>query len=302
MKAKVPFLILFPPALALLLSGCGQTIRNLTPLEIPMNPSNIYTLAIEIPNIRENAEEGTFDPKVVIDGRARPMSRSPQGEHIWEYEYSMPRNRMNAVYYYEIDYVDLSGGYPRQRSITHPRDSVHKFSLINRYIVSLAANRGIVGSTIGLNGSGFRSSDQIFVGNVLATTLYYSPNALGFHVPHLPASRNYEVVLRGERGDISVGSFRIDPSEMQVLPASVSVASGERSTLIFSISAEAPPGGLPVNITTDIPDSIILPEILIPEGSKSVSAVLEGGLPGIGVLAIEADGYSPLEIEVEVLN
>ena len=99
-----------------------------------------------------------------------------------------------------------------------------------------------------------------------------------------------------------VGSFRVDPSEMQVLPASVSVVTGERSTLIFSIAAEAPAGGLPVNITTDIPESIILPEVLVPEGGKSTSVALEGGLPGIGVLVIQADGYAPLEIPVEVLN
>ena len=202
MKAKAPFLILFPPVLALLLSGCGQTIRNLTPLEIPMNPSSIYTLTLEIPNISENAAEGTLEPKVVIDGRVRPMSPSPQGEHIWEYEYSMPPNRMNAVYYFQIDYDDLSGGVRRPQSITHPRDSVAKFSIINRYVVSLAANRGIVGSRIGLNGSGFRASDQIFVGNVSANTQYYSANALGFFVPHLPASRNYEVILR-ETAEIS---------------------------------------------------------------------------------------------------
>ena len=302
MKVKAPFFILLLPALALLMSGCGQTIRNLTPTEIPMNPSNIYTLSLEVREVDEGIVEGSLNPQVVIDGRARPMSRSSQGEHIWEYEFSMPPGRMNAVYYYDIEYDKLVMGVSRPRSLTIPSDGLEKFSLINRYVISLAANRGIVGSTIGLNGSGFRPSDQIFVGNTLATSVYYSPNALGFYVPHLPSSQNYEVVLRGVRGDITVGSFRIDPAEMQVLPASVSVVSGERSTLIFSIPTEAPAGGLPIYITTDIPESIILPEVVIPEGSKSTSVILEGGTPGIGVLAVEADGYSDLEIPVEVFN
>ena len=266
-----------------------------------MNPSNIYTLSLQIPEFEEGIVEGTLNPQVVIDGRARPMSRSPQGQ-IWEYEFSMPPNRTNAVYYYQIDYEKYVLGVNTSRSMTIPSDGLLKFSLINRYVISLAATRGIVGSTIGLNGSGFRPSDQIFVGNTLATSVYYSPNALGFYVPHLPSSQNYEVVLRGVRGDITVGSFRIDPAEMQVLPASVSVVSGERSTLIFSIPTEAPAGGLPIYITTDIPDSIILPEVVIPEGSKSTSVILEGGTPGIGVLAVEADGYSDLEIPVEVFN
>ena len=304
MKVKSPFFILLTlfSTLVLLMSGCGQAIRNLTPSEIPMNPSNIYTLSLQIPEIEEGIVEGTLNPQVVIDGRARPMSRSPQGQQIWEYEFTMPPDRTNAVYYYQIDYQKYVLGVNSSRSITIPSDGLLKFSLINRYVVSLAANRGIVGSRIGLNGSGFRPSDQIFVGNVLATSVYYSPNALGFYVPHLAASQNYEVVLRGVRGDISVGSFRVDPAEMQVLPVSVSVLSGERSTLIFSIPTEAPAGGLAIYITTDIPESVILPEVVIPEGSKSTSVALEGGIPGIGVLAIEADGYSPLEVPIEVFN
>ena len=201
-----------------------------------MNPSNIYTLSLQIPEVEEGIAEGTLKPKVVIDGRARPMRRSSQGQQIWEYEFTMPPDRTNAVYYYQIDYQKYVLGVNSPRSITIPSDGLLKFSLINRYVVSLAANRGIVGSRIGLNGSGFQPSDQIFVGNVLATSIYYSPNALGFDVPHLAASQNYEVVLRGVRGDISVGSFRVDPAEMQVLPVSVSVLSGERSTLKFSHS------------------------------------------------------------------
>ncbi len=267
-----------------------------------MNPSNIYTISLQIPEIEEGIVEGTLNPQVVIDGRARPMRRSSQGQQIWEYDFTMPPDRTNAVYYYQIDYQKYVLGVNSPRSITIPSDGLLKFSLINRYVVSLAANRGIVGSRIGLNGSGFRTSDQIFVGNVLATSVYYSPNALGFYVPHLAASQNYEVVLRGVRGDISVGSFRVDPAEMQVLPVSVSVLSGERSTLIFSIPTEAPAGGLAIYITTDIPESVILPEVVIPEGSKSTSVALEGGIPGIGVLSIEADGYSPLEVPIEVYN
>ena len=91
----------------------------------------------------------------------------------------MPPGRMNAVYYYDIEYDKLVMGVSRPRSLTVPSDGLEKFSLINRYVISLAANRGIVGSTIGLNGSGFRPSDQIFVGNTLATSVYYSPQCSG---------------------------------------------------------------------------------------------------------------------------
>jgi len=288
----------------LILSGCAKSVKNLTPTEFPQNPSNIYTLSVEI---REKPDIGVVKdsmiPKVVIDGEARLMKRSPLGEHIWDYEYKMPAGRRNAVYYYEIEYQVYNGTEtPRTKSITSPKDGLLKFTLVNRYVVTLEANRGPVGSKIGLVGRGFSPSDQIFVGGELTNSEYFSPNALSFFVPSLPADKSYNVTLKGNRGEIVVGSFKIDSAQMQVLPSSVNVSTGGRATLIFSIPKEAPIGGLPVAIKTNIPESVILPEVVIPAGSKSVSVPLEGGTPGFGVLIIETPGYAPVEVPIQVRN
>lgn len=300
-KSNLSVLALF--AAVLLLSGCAKAVKNLTPTEFPQNPSNIYTLSVEIREKKDiGVVKGSLRPKVVIDGEARMMSPSPLGDNIWDYEYKMPSGRRDAVYYFEIEYEVYTANATKVKSITMPKDGLLKFTLVNRYVVTLESNRGPVGSKIGLVGRGFAPSDQVYVGGQLANSEYFSSNALGFFVPSLPAGKPYNVTLRGENGDMVVGSFRVDAAQMQVLPKSVNVASGGRATLIFSIPTEAPMGGLPVDITTNIPDSVILPEVTIPAGSKSVSVPLEGGTPGIGVLYVETPGYSPLEVPVQVGN
>lgn len=89
---------------------------------------------------------------------------------------------------------------------------------------------------------------------------------------------------------------------MSVVPASLIIKTGSRATLIFTIPTPAPPGGLPVTITTNIPSSVILPEVFIGEGNRSVSVPLEGGNSGIGVLYVETPGFAPVEVPVEVTN
>ncbi len=303
MKMKLNMSVLALLAAVLILSGCSKSVKNLTPSEFPENPSNIYVLSVEI---REKKDLGvvkdSMRPKVVIDGESRLMTRSPIGDNIWEYEYKMPSGRRNAVYYFDIEYEVYTAKSTKVKSITHPRDGLAKFTLVNRYVVTLEANRGPVGSKIGLVGRGFSPSDQVIVGGQLANSEYHSPNALSFFVPSLPAGSAYNVSIRSETGEMMVGSFRVDAAQMQVLPKSVSVASGGRATLIFSIPNAAPAGGLPVEITTNIPDSVILPEVVIPAGSRSINVPLEGGTPGIGVLYVETPGYSSLEVPVQVSN
>ena len=290
-------------AVVLVLSGCAKSVKNLTPSEFPENPSNIYTLSVEIREKNDlGVVNGSLRPKVVIDGEARVMSPSPLGDKIWDYEYKMPSGRRNAVYYFDIEYEVYTAKSTKIKSITLPKDGLLKFTLINRYVVTLESNRAPVGSKIALIGRGFSPSDKVFVGGQLANSEYHSPNALSFFVPSIPAGNSYNVTLSEDSGELMVGSFRVDSAQMQVLPTSVDVSSGARSTLIFSIPVAAPSGGLAVEITTNIPDSVILPEVTIPAGAKSVSVPLEGGTPGIGVLYVETPGYSPLEVPIQVSN
>ncbi len=303
MKAKKLVSAFLFTILMLGLTGCLKTIKDLTPTEFPQNPSNIYTLVLEVHEKDLGIVNGTLSPKVVIDGESHQMVKSQSlGTNHWEYEYTMPRGRRNAVYYYEIEYEVFSPNGRKQKSITQPKDGLSKFSLVNRYIVNLESTRGPVGASIGINGRGFSQNDQIFVGGTPASAQFYSANNMNFVVPSLPAGKTYDVKVRGERGEMTVGSFKIDPAMMSVTPASLMIKSGARATLIFSIPTAAPAEGLPVTITTNIPSSVILPEVSIAGGDRSVSVPLEGGDTGIGVLYVETQGFAPVEVPIEVTN
>ena len=65
----------------------------------------------------------------------------------------------------------------------------------------------------------------------------------------------------------------------------------------------APAEGLAVNVTTDIPDNVIMPEVTFMGGERTASVNITGGEePAKGTLFISARGFSSLEIPIEVGN
>ena len=87
----------------LFLSGCNMTITNLTPETVPQNPSQIYTITASF-RPSQQVETATIRPRIIIDGQAYTMNRSPVGTDIWEFEYQLPAGRTNATYYFICDY------------------------------------------------------------------------------------------------------------------------------------------------------------------------------------------------------
>lgn len=88
--------------------------------------------------------------------------------------------------------------------------------------------------------------------------------------------------------------------EISALPASLLLETGKRGTVAFSLPETVSGDGLYLTITTNIPDSIIMPEATIPGGERSINVPMEGSAPGDGFLFIEADGYKPIQIPVSV--
>ncbi len=100
---------------------------------------------------------------------------------------------------------------------------------------------------------------------------------------------------RRDHGSSPVGTFRIDPINLTVTPPNLTLASGAQQSLSFSVPNPAPPGGLLIDVATDAPESVIMPEVVIPEGQTSVSVSVQGGKPGTGSLVLKgygADGRS----------
>jgi len=292
-------LIPFAAALAALaLAGCETGVKNLTSEQVPANPSGIYTLHMSAELQEADVVDDSLQPSIVIDGQRRPMQPSGLGPRVYEYDYKMPPGRSTARYYYELDYELERRGQNHDRQLRSNR--IYDLRLINRYPVQLEAQRGPVGARIGVLGRGFNPADIIVVGGYEADTEYQSPNAMSFVVPPLEPNEVYPVDWRSGDAVIGVGTFRVDPANLTVNPTEITVQSGERAMLVVGTGSAAPSGGLRVQTLTDIPGSVILPEITIPEGERTVSVQMEGGEPGFGYLHLYVPGFEQMVIPVTV--
>ena len=282
---------------SLLLVGCDLRITNLTPETVPENPSGYYDIQVLIEPTGSKVLADTIEPFIVIDGQTFPMRPSAAGPNIFEYEYRLPPNRREARYYFQVDYqMEKNQVATKHQEIT----DVQEFRLTDRYALSLDVDRAPAGSRVGVVGRGFSRDDRIIVGEEEAETVFHSSNSLEFFVPALPHSRDYRVQLVDAEGSMNVGTLRIDPGTIRVSPERVSFTTGDRTTLVFTIPTEAPPGGLYIEVLTDIPESIVMPEVVIPGGSRSVNVSIEAARPGSGSLFVQKAGYDEVRIPVTV--
>lgn len=302
-------------ALSLALVGCRTpAITNLTPTALPENPSQIYTISARIVPRDATFVEGTLVPQVVIDQQAHGLKKSALGEDIYELDYQVPAGRTELVYYFQINYqIQHNNGIVSSREDYTP---LQKTQISTRYILSLEANRGPVGALVGVLGRGFTPADVVQFDDVPVRTVFESPKSLGFYVPALEANRNYRVSVNGAGGLSTVGTFRIDgpvgadpmssgfsapnAGALTVSPSSLTLKRGEKASVTFSSPVTASTGGLLIDVTTDVPESVIMPEVIIPTGSNSTTITVEGGRPGTGNLFIKGPGVKELTVPITV--
>ena len=279
-----------------LLAGCNTvTLTDLTPRSMAENPSQIYTFSLRVAS-RTNTVSGVT-PNIIMDGKSFEMKRSPLGESLYEFEYQLPAGRDRVAYYYLVNYsVEGNGVLTPQEAYTQ----VQTVEVVRRYVLSLEVNRGPVGARISVLGRGFTPQDTILFNGSPARTNFESPNALSFFVPPLEANRNYQVSLSSAAGNSPVGTFRIDTSSITVAPAALALRTGDRANLTFSLPNPAPPGGTLLDVATDIPESVIMPEVIVPQGQTYVSVPVEGGKPGSGRLYLKGFGSGEVVVPVTV--
>ena len=299
MKAKrIP--ILAAATSATFLTGCSVKIADMTPETVPTNPSGIYTLSAKAELDNDAVDKSSVDAYVVIDGEKRRMAQSNLGYEYFDYDYDIPEGREGARYYYILNYrLDRFGGDSSEEK--EVKSGLHSFELTDRYSISLDAERAPIGSRVTVLGKGFSRGDRVYVGGTEAETRYVSTNAVSFVVPSLEPGNSYPVEVRGGGEAEAAGSLRVDPgSPVRALPASLELAPGEQQALAFALSEPAPEGGLYLDVTTDVPDSVIMPEVVVPAGARTVSVTVEGGDPGEGNLYVNAPGVPELTVPVTV--
>lgn len=283
--------------IALILSGCNVSVTDLTPSTMRANPSSVYTIASRI-NVKNAAVvKESLRPQVVIDGKIHPMSLAPGSSSLYEYDFRMPPGRSEAAYYILVHYQRKTENATVDKEFV---SELNRFAVENRYSVELEVNRAPVGARVAVLGRGFTPDDKIMVNDAPAATRFDSPTSLSFYVPSLPEGRGYEVKVIGLEGEIYAGSLRIDASTVRANLRPSIISQGQTTTLLISIPEPAPPGGLNVQVTTDIPQSIIMDVVSIQAGQQSTSVPVRGGSPGQGNLFIEIPGFSEVVVPITV--
>ena len=290
------FFLLLGAAFGLLfLTGCDEVkINDLTPSSLASNPSQIYTISVRVTPKTSAIVRGSMVTRLIIDGKNFEMQPSSLGQDIYEYDFPLPQGRSQIAYYFLVTYqVENNGVLAEREAYT----GVRSLGVVARYVLSLEVNRAPVGAKVSVLGRGFTPNDVIYFDDTTARTVYESPNSLGFFVPPVAPNKTYRVSLGGASGS-PVGTFRVDGGSVSVSPASLSLRPRETQSLTFTIPTVAPAGGLLLDVTTDVPESVVMPEVLVPAGQTTVTVNVQGGRPGSGSLFLK--GYGSGEVTVPV--
>ena len=281
-----------------LLTGCQTlTITNMTPNTVPANPSQIYTITASFAPTSPNVDPESIKPRIVIDGQIYPMTRSPSANYVWEFEYQLPRGRTNAAYYFIVEHKPKDA--PATATPIETTSDLQRISIAGRYVLRPEATRAPVGARVSVLGAGFTPQDVVYFDNTPTRTVFESPSSLSFFVPPITPGRNYQLRVSGGGVALQVGSFRVDAISFEVTPSALTLRTGEHQSLTFTIPQAAPAGGMLIDVTTDIPTSVVMPEVIIPAGQTSVTVDVQGGLPGIGSLFFKSSaGESSIPITV----
>ena len=280
-----------------LLSGCGVSITNLTPTVIPANPSQIYTISARINPQVPDLVPGSLTARIIIDGQSFPLTKSDLGTDIYTFDYQLPAGRDEIAYYFLVNYQFEHNGLISTRE--EYIDVVHT-KIVGRYVLSLESNRGPVGARVSVLGRGFTAQDTVTFDGTPTRTVFESPNSISFFVPAVEASRNYKVEIAGDKGTSTVGTFRVDPTTLTVSPTELSLTRGQPQAVTFTLPNPAPTGGILLDVTTDVPESVIMPEVVVPEGSSTITVNVTGGKPGTGSLVLKGYGAGEVSIPVTV--
>lgn len=279
------------------LAGCQSlTITNMTPDNVPANPSQIYTITANFKPSSYTLDESSIKPRIVIDGQIYPMTKSAAAD-IWEFDYQLPAGRTNASYYFIVSFLGKdapAGAIPSEMN-----SELQHLNIAGRYVLRPEASRAPIGARVSVLGAGFTPNDVVYFDNSPTRTVFESPSSISFFVPAVETGRSYTLRLAGGGTALAVGSFRVDAINFTVSPSALTLRAGEQQAMTFTIPQPAPAGGMLIDVQTDVPESIVMPEVIVPAGQTSVTIAVQGGKPGTGSLFFKSSaGESSVPVTV----
>lgn len=266
----------------LVLTGCNFTITNLTPDTVPANPSQIYTITASFHPKSSQIDTASISPRIIIDGSVYKMTKSAAGTDLWEFDYQLPAGRTTASYYFICEFSAINSSSNVPNEITSELQSM---KVAGRYVIRAEATRAPVGSRVSVLGAGFSTADIVYFDSTPTRTVFESPSSLSFFVPAVAPAHTYRLsIVNSLAGNLDVGTFRVDSISFAVSPSALYLRQGEQQALTFTIPSPAPAGGMLIDVRTDMPDSVIMPEVMVPANATSVTIPVQGGKPGTGSL------------------
>jgi hypothetical protein len=115
----------------LLLVGCiTTTVTNLTPTEVPRNPSGQYLIEYAWQSNQQTVRPETIRPFVVVGFDTYEMKRVLRMTNRWETYVPVPASQNSLRYHFKVDY-DYSqfGKEPGKASIISPE---YKLNIVER--------------------------------------------------------------------------------------------------------------------------------------------------------------------------
>lgn len=293
---KTFFLRSASSAVLLGLAGCAQTLTNITPDVAQRNPSNLYRFTTQCNVLETKVVPGSFDLNLVIDGEKHPLKSEELTPAFFYYDHILATERTEAKYYFELNYQLNNRGKLRNYSAKTPLST---FKIEERCCFCLDNERAPVGSSIKILGRGFTSGDRVVVGEYNAVATFESENVLSFTIPPVVAGKSYPVYAICNNQKTFVSNLLVDNSRLFVEPDSIEVLKGEKVS--FTVETDSPVAtNVYVNVTTDIPNSVIMPEVILKAGETSTTVEIEGGEAGKGNLFINAQGFDEVNVPIEV--
>jgi hypothetical protein len=106
--------------LALLVASCAtKVITNLTPSQLPRNPSGQYLVEMKLDSKQQSLRPDSITPKVVSGFNTYPMRPTLRMTNRWEALVPVPANQDAFLYHFKVDYeYNKFGNKPGQGSLT----------------------------------------------------------------------------------------------------------------------------------------------------------------------------------------
>lgn len=106
--------------LPLLLAGCAATFTNLSSLQQPRNPNNLYPVEVAFHSRQQTLRWETIQPQVVVGREFYPMRPTPLMTNRWEALIPAPAGVSLLHYQYKFDYDCNAMGPAQPDSATSP--------------------------------------------------------------------------------------------------------------------------------------------------------------------------------------